>query len=195
MEETEDAVSRNFWNALEKMDASDRFVVRETPIDSSYQKFTTARGYIQLSEAAWFYEELVMSKKVSARMNPDVITLLKRGMKVGRPRYYWASVVRLESILAFGRLLKGVDVLAVPTTRVVAPKLEDVVGKEAGRLRRMLLQNTEVFNLCGFPAVSVPTNPGKGELPTAIQFACGLGEDADVLGTADLAMRAIAGRN
>ena len=112
-------------------------------------------------------------------------------MQVGQVRYLGANLVRLESIRVFGRLLKGLDVLAMPTTRVVAPRLDDVLGKEAGRLRRLLLQNTEVFNLCGFPALSIPSNPGSAELPTAIQLACGLGEDELALRAGDLAMRAI----
>ena len=124
-------------------------------------------------------------------MNPDVLTLLKRGLRVGQLRYFGANLVRLESVRVFGRLLKGMDVLAMPTTRVTAPRLSDVFGKEAGDLRRQLLQNTEVFNLCGFPALSVPSNPGAAELPTATQFTCGLGEDDLVLRVGERAMEAI----
>jgi aspartyl-tRNA(Asn)/glutamyl-tRNA(Gln) amidotransferase subunit A len=190
-DEVEAKVSKNFWRAIDRMEASGDFAAVEVLTDSSYERFTRARGDIQLKEAAWFYEELVNSEKVAARMNADVLTLLDRGMRVGQVRYLGANLVRLESIRVFGRLLKGLDVLAMPTTRVVAPRLDDVMGKEAGRLRRLLLQNTEVFNLCGFPAISIPSNPGSAELPTAIQLACGLGEDELALRAGDLAMRAI----
>ena len=111
---------------------------------------------------------------------------------MGKVRYFGANLVRLESIRVFGRLLKGLDVLATPTTRIAAPRLEDVLGNEAGSLRRLLLQNLEVFNLCGFPALSVPSNPGTSELPTGIQLACRLGEDALALRAGELAMRAVA---
>jgi aspartyl-tRNA(Asn)/glutamyl-tRNA(Gln) amidotransferase subunit A len=190
-EETEGRVSKNFWRAVDRMEASGDFQAVEVPTDSSYERFTRARGAIQLKEAAWFYEELVTSERVAKKMNADVLTLLRRGMQVGQVRYLGANLLRLESIRVFGRLLKGLDVLAMPTTRVVAPRLDDVLGKEAGRLRRLLLQNTEVFNLCGFPALSIPSNPGSAELPTAMQLACGLGEDQLVLRAGDLAMRAI----
>jgi Asp-tRNA(Asn)/Glu-tRNA(Gln) amidotransferase A subunit family amidase len=56
----------------------------------------------------------------------------------------------------------------------------------------MLLQNTEAFNLCGFPALSIPSNPGAAELPTGMQLVCGLGEDTVALRAGELAMRAIA---
>jgi aspartyl-tRNA(Asn)/glutamyl-tRNA(Gln) amidotransferase subunit A len=193
LDDTEEGVSRNFWRAIDRIEASEDFAVADVPTDPSYERFTTARGAIQLREAAWFYEELVRSRKVAARMNSDVLTLLRRGLRVGQVRYLGANLVRLESIRVFGRLLKKVDALAMPTTRVAAPRLADVMGNEAGRLRRLLLQNTEVFNLCGFPALSIPTNPGAAELPTAMQLACGLGEDALALRAGELAMRAIAG--
>jgi aspartyl-tRNA(Asn)/glutamyl-tRNA(Gln) amidotransferase subunit A len=192
LDETEEKVARNFWRALDRMKASEGFSVVEVPTDSSYERFTTARAAIQLREAAWFYEELVKSKRIASHMNADVVTLLRRGVHVGQIRYLGANLVRLESVRVFGRLLKGLDALAMPTTRMAAPRLADIAGKEAGRLRKLLLQNTEVFNLSGFPALSIPTNPGGGELPTAIQFACGLGEDPLALQIGELAMRAIA---
>lgn len=191
LDETEEKVSRNFWSAVDRMEASEGFTIVEVPTDSSYERFTRARGAIQLREAAWFYEELVESKKVAAQMNSDVVTLLRRGLRMGQIRYFSANLIRLESIRVFGGLMKGLDALAMPTVRMVAPKLGDVVGNETGRLRRLLLQNTEVFNLCGFPALSVPSNPGAADLPTAIQFACKLGEDELALQIGDLAMRAI----
>jgi aspartyl-tRNA(Asn)/glutamyl-tRNA(Gln) amidotransferase subunit A len=192
-EGAEEKVSKNFWRAMDLMEASGRFSVAEIRADPSFERFTMARGRIQLREAAWFYGELVNSKEIAAKMNSDVVTLLRRGQKFGNLRYFEANLVRLESIRAFGRLLKEVDVLAMPTTRVVAPRIKEVSGNESGALRKLLLQNTEMFNLCGFPALSVPSNPGRGELPTSVQFACGLGDDASLLEAGDLAVKAIAG--
>lgn len=193
LDDLERSVARNFWRAVERMEASGEFVRVDLPTDSSFDRFTRARGGIQLREAAWFYRELVESKRISSRMNPDVVTLLRRGLRVGEVRYMGANLVRLESVRVFGRLLKEADVIVMPTTRVQAPRLDKVLGNEAGDLRRLLLQNTEVFNLCGFPALSIPTNPGSAELPTALQLAGGLGEDALVLEAGERAMRAIAG--
>ncbi|MDA4116736.1 MAG: amidase [Thaumarchaeota archaeon] len=192
VEGSEERVSRNFWTAMERMGESGDFEVVEVAADSSHERFGRARGAIQLKEAAWFYEKLVESKAEARHMNPDVLTLLKRGLRIGQLRYLGANLVRLESIRVFGRLLKGIDALAMPTTMVTAPRLSDVVGNEVGDLRRHLLQNTEVFNLCGFPALSVPSNPGATDLPTAIQFSCGLGEDDKVLRVGQAAMNAVA---
>lgn len=192
LEETEKKVAKNFWKALDAIEASDRFSIVELPTDPSYERFTRARGAIQLSEAAWFYGPLVRSGAVARRMNPDVVTLLRRGMAIGRVRQMGANLVRLESTRVFGGLLKGLDALATPTTRISAPKLNDVLGNEAGNLRRLLLQNLEVFNLCGFPALSIPSNPRGDEMPTGIQLACRSGEDVLALRVGELAEQAIA---
>jgi len=192
-DEVDKRVEKDFWDSMGKMEGSGDFEVAEVPTDSSFQRFTSARAAIQLREAGWFFEELATSREISSKMNADVVTLLKRGLRVGEPRYLAANLTRLESIQVFGRLLQGRDVLAVPTTRVPAPKLEDVLGKEAGNLRKLLLQNTEMFNLNGFPALSIPANPNSSGLPTGLQLAGRLGDDDLVLRAGELAERAIAG--
>lgn len=194
LDETDEPVARDFWRALDRMEGSGRFSVAEVPTGQDFERFTRARAVIQLKEAAWFYEELVRSRRVSAKMNPDVVTLLKRGLGFGQVRYLEASLARLESIRVFDGLLKGLDVLATPTTSVSAPKLDDVFGRESGRLRRLLLRNLEIFNLCGFPALSICANPGSGRLPTGIQLAGRLGDDLAVLRAGRLAAKAIEGR-
>lgn len=193
LEETEERVARDYWRALGRMEASGRFSVEEVPTGRDYERFMRARGVIQLKEASWFYKELVRSKAASSKMNPDVVTLLRRGLGLGDLRYMEADLVRLESIRVFGGLLEGLDVLATPTTSVTAPRIEDVIGKEAGRLRRLLLRNLEVFNLCGFPALSIPANPGSGGLPSGIQLVGRLWEDSSVLRAGRLAAEAISG--
>jgi aspartyl-tRNA(Asn)/glutamyl-tRNA(Gln) amidotransferase subunit A len=192
LEETEERVARDFWRALDLMEASGRFSLTRIPTDPGYARFTNARGAIQLKEAAWFYKELVDDEETASKMNPDVVTLLRRGQRFGDMRYLRAELGRLESIRVFGRMLKEVDLLATPTTRITAPKVKDVLGKEAGRLRVLLLQNLEIFNLCGFPALSIPSNPGAGTLPTGIQLVGGLGEDGSLLAASLLAAKAIA---
>lgn len=194
LDETDEEVARDFWRALERMEGSERFSVAEVPTTPDFERFMRARAVIQLKEAAWFYEELVRSRDTSAKMNPDVVTLLKRGLGFGQVRYLEASLARLESIRVFEGLLEGLDVLATPTTSVPAPRLEDVIGKESGRLRRLLLRNLEAFNLCGFPALSIRANPGSSRLPTGIQLAGRLRDDWSVLKAGRLAAKAIAGR-
>jgi aspartyl-tRNA(Asn)/glutamyl-tRNA(Gln) amidotransferase subunit A len=192
-DEVDRTVERDFWVAMNRMEGSGAFEVEEVQIDPSFQRFTAARAAIQLREAGWFYEELATKDSISSKMNADVVTLLRRGLSVSEPHYLAANLIRLESIQVFGRLLEERDLLAMPTTRVAAPKLDEVLGNEAGNLRKLLLSNTEAFNLNGFPALSIPANPRSSGLPTGLQLAGRLGDDRLVLRAGELAERAIAG--
>jgi aspartyl-tRNA(Asn)/glutamyl-tRNA(Gln) amidotransferase subunit A len=193
LEGAEPSVSRSFWRAVEMMKGSGRFVVEEVETGPEFARYGIARGTILVREGSWFYDEIISSKGAEEHMDAGVLALLRRGLKTADLRYFQANLVRLESIRAVGRLLKGVDAVATPTTGIVAPRLDEVVGKEAGEVRQLLIRNTEVFNLCGFPAVSVPSNPGSRDLPTGLQLACPAGEDRRTLLVGAEALMAIVG--
>lgn len=94
---------------------------------------------------------------------------------------YYAKAQRVRRRVTQGvdDALDGVDVLAGPTTPMVAPAwdgenyLEDSTLDEAVR-------TTGPFNLTGHPAVSVPCGTSEG-LPVGLQFIGAHGDDAGVL--------------
>ncbi|MDA4133872.1 MAG: amidase family protein, partial [Thaumarchaeota archaeon] len=102
-------------------------------------------------------------------------------------QYMRSLNLRTESTSAMSGLLKGLDALLMPTTLIVAPKVEEALGKETGELRSMLLRNTELFNMSGLPALSMPMQRRHSLLPTGLQVVGGPGSDAVVLGVAEMA--------
>jgi aspartyl-tRNA(Asn)/glutamyl-tRNA(Gln) amidotransferase subunit A len=193
LEGAERTVLRNFWRAIDRMGESERFEAVEVEAGPEYARYGVARVAILLKEAAWFYGQMVASKDARERMSSDVLTLLRRGLRTGELRYLDANLVRLEAMNALGRVFKEVDIIAVPTTRITAPRMAEVTGSEAGEIRQLLLRNVELFNLCGLPAVSVPSNPGSEGLPTGLQLACRAWEDSTTLLAGAEALKAIAG--
>ena len=149
-------VSRDFWRAIDLLKESGEFEVQDIPVEEDYRRFTRGRAIITLKEAAWFYESLLQSLETRKKMHADVLTLMDRGTKIGMIQYMNSINLRLELIHSMSRLLRGIDAMLMPTCLVVAPKIEAVVGKEAGQLRSLILRNTELFNLSGMPAVSLP---------------------------------------
>lgn len=180
------AVSKGFWRALDAVsnagsDVRPVEIVRDIEIDAAeFARYSRARANIMFREGGWFYERILRSPEERGRVHSDVLALLDRGLKMGELEYMYCLNVRNLAIHSGTRLFKGVDALLMPTCLIVAPRLEDIQGKETGQIRSLLLRNTEFFNTCGFPALSVPTNADQmspSSLPTSIQVIGMFGED------------------
>jgi aspartyl-tRNA(Asn)/glutamyl-tRNA(Gln) amidotransferase subunit A len=181
LDQADEHVSKNFWKGIDRMRKSDRFEIKEDKRPLNFKRFSWARGIIQLREASWFYEEIISTPKSRRTMHKDVLELLDKGRRVGMTAYMQAELRRIESIHAMTALLRGFDVMLVPTVQIVAPRIDEVVGRETGDVRPILLKNTQLFNLCGFPALSLPTNAGSAALPTSLQIIGRFGEDDTVV--------------
>jgi amidase len=85
----------------------------------------------------------------------------------------------------------AIDVLLLPTTADLPPRTGQIDGRtEAFDLDRWNEESygyapyTEVFNVTGQPAISLPLAVSSGGLPIGVQFAAPLGEDARLLALA-----------
>jgi aspartyl-tRNA(Asn)/glutamyl-tRNA(Gln) amidotransferase subunit A len=93
------------------------------------------------------------------------------------------------------RAVEHVDLLALPTVPIVAPRLGTREVAVRGRmlpLRDVLTRNVRVFNSLGWPALAVPCPVAAGELPVSLQLVGRPGEDALVLGAGLALERALA---
>jgi aspartyl-tRNA(Asn)/glutamyl-tRNA(Gln) amidotransferase subunit A len=181
-EDCDKSVSRAFWKTIEKMTETGQFeIVRNIDIPD-HSRFSRIRKSIQVKEAGWFYEELVTDPEKRKLVRPDVLGFLDKGRMTGMLEYMMSSVERLHMISKMAGVFKAVDFLAMPTCLAVAPRLEEILGKEAGSIRLKLVRNTEPFNLCGFPSLSLPTHDlGSSFLPTAIEISGNAGSDIPLI--------------
>ncbi len=86
---------------------------------------------------------------------------------------------------------KDFDALLLPTTAEHAPRIGQIDGRTAAfDLNRWNADSygyapyTEIFNVTGQPAISLPLAMSRSGLPIGIQFAAPLGEDARLLALA-----------
>ena len=179
-------VSKDFWGSIDALKSSGDFRVKEVPVEDDFARFARARAIIQLREGAWFYESLLNSPETRKLMHADVLTLLDRGAKFEMLRYMHSLGLIYTAIRSTMRLFRNADVIAMPSSLIVAPRIDDVLGKETGSLRTLLLRNSELFNLTGLPGLSLPMQK-KGRLPTGMQIVGRAGEDEQVLAAAESA--------
>jgi aspartyl-tRNA(Asn)/glutamyl-tRNA(Gln) amidotransferase subunit A len=83
--------------------------------------------------------------------------------------------------------LHGCDALVLPTLPIPAPPLGastvDVAGVRQP-VRAMMLRLTQLFNLTGHPAISLPIGDTSAGLPCALQLVGRLNDTEDLLATA-----------
>jgi Asp-tRNAAsn/Glu-tRNAGln amidotransferase A subunit and related amidases len=161
-------VEKAFWRAVEALEGIGG-LRDEVFIDAA--KYSSARAAILLSEAAANYYDYLRS--AADYMGRDVATLLSAGVALPAAAYITAKRVKEEATQFFGSLLKRYDVVVSPTTATEAVPIEEAASVA---VRPRLLAYTELFNLTGHPAISVPAPASS--LPVGLQIAA---RDEDVL--------------
>lgn len=164
-------VEKSFWHAVEVIREAGFAVLEDLEI-WGFEKISRTRLTIQLAEAFWFYQDLVKDPQKRKLVGKDVLGFLERGAKIGKMEQMVSSSERISLISNVSRSLQEVDFIVMPTCLTTAPKLDDVIGKEAGSIRKQLVRNTELFNICGFPSLTIPANRlDSSELPTGIEIS------------------------
>jgi aspartyl-tRNA(Asn)/glutamyl-tRNA(Gln) amidotransferase subunit A len=99
---------------------------------------------------------------------------------------------RAELALAMDARLADLDVLAMPTTPIVAPLIAEVAAPdEFARRNALLLRNTSIWNFFDCCAISLPL-PRQGGLPAGLMLVARNGHDRRLLRIAAAVEKAFA---
>ena len=102
---------------------------------------------------------------------------LERARNISAADYIWMVNERAALIRAMDARLADIDVLAMPTTPIVAPTLDEVATPENfARKNATLLRNTSMVNFFNLCAISLPL-PREGGLPTGLMLIVRNGHD------------------
>lgn len=141
----------------------------------------TAAAPIASIEAAEVHADWLDAQ--ASRFDPRVRARIERGRSVSAAAYIRMMRRREALVAAFDRRLAPLDVLALPTTAISAPRI-DALAEDADftRTNVMMLRNTMVANLFGLTAISLPM-PGL-ERPAGFMLLARRGHDRRLLAIA-----------
>jgi aspartyl-tRNA(Asn)/glutamyl-tRNA(Gln) amidotransferase subunit A len=157
-----------FENALDCLRACGATIVPRTVqgTEAIVETYTS----ISLAEAAHWHAPTLDSR--GSEYQPPVRERLERGRAIRAVSYFRAMDVREQLTRAVDAALDGCDALVLPTLPIVAPLLGSVDvtmdNGDALPVRAAMLRLTQLFNITGHPAISLPiASPG---LPVGMQL-------------------------
>ena len=100
-----------------------------------------------------------------ARYTEDVRDQLDEARGVSGVEYMQAQRYRADLQQRMQQLLARVDVLALPTSKVLAPRPD-----QSEEMLLVLSENCVPWSLLGFPAISLPCGAGEGNLPVGLEL-------------------------
>jgi aspartyl-tRNA(Asn)/glutamyl-tRNA(Gln) amidotransferase subunit A len=177
-------VKRAIHGALERLRAAGVTVTAaDVPLGASVPEI-----YVEtvLPEAAFWHGRFLDTR--GDDYTPLVRSRLLSGREIPAVRYFAAREKRAELRRQVDTALDGCDALLLPSLPIVAPPLGapeiaiDPSGDGRVPVRSAMLKHTQLFNLTGHPAISLPI--ASAGLPVGLQLVGRLNDTAALLAVA-----------
>ena len=141
-----------------------------------------AGNQIAWAEATHYHQQAGWFPARSAEYGDDVRTRLAMGAQVPATTYLTALEAREKFIqqLHLAMADAGIDALAVPTTPITAPQIDQEsirIGETDHSTRALLLRTNRPANLAGLPAITVPIGFTPSGLPIGLQLIAAVADE------------------
>ncbi|HET9832678.1 MAG TPA: amidase, partial [Vicinamibacterales bacterium] len=166
----DDEVARVFDEAIDTLRrAGVRVATASIP-----HAYATAAVYLKIAPREAFKQHQQTLGSMPDKYTPAV----RRRLELGRaiPEEEFVQALDVQAVLRdeVNAILADCDALVLPTLPIPAPKLgaETVrVGLVEETVRALTLRNTQLFNLTGHPAISLPCGKTREGMPVGLQLA------------------------
>ncbi len=179
----EDSVRAAFEAAIESLSRAGA-VVHPISIPDA-PKIAAAYVPIVFRESWAWHQRFI--EQTPDRYTTAVRTRLEMGRAVSADDYAGAMQIRERLKNEVESALADVDAMAMPSMAVTAPLLgttDITFGGGTEPVRSVMLRLTQLFNITGHPAVTVPIPVASGALPAGLQLAGARGHTARLLAAA-----------
>ncbi len=141
--------------------------------------------HLQLPEASAYHARMLEA-------NPDLYTApVRQRLEMGRyvlAEDYVRARAGAEALRGeVDAALEDVDALVLPTVPITAQPIGSTtltIGGQAYPVRALMLRLTQLFNITGHPAISLPCRRSGGGLPVGLQLVGRRGRTPDLLALA-----------
>jgi aspartyl-tRNA(Asn)/glutamyl-tRNA(Gln) amidotransferase subunit A len=187
LEDAEPDVVAQFRRAVDAL-AGQGVIIEEiaTPSAADFDLGVLMGLVVSRCEAAAYHQ--AFAHRADRYATQAVYEQLDEATQVSAVTYLQAQRCRADFRRRMLGLLTGYDGLLMPTTRVAAPKSEDVE-----QYFLILSQNCIPWSFIGFPVLSVPCGLTQAGLPVGAQLVTGPLEDGRLLALGAALERALAG--
>jgi aspartyl-tRNA(Asn)/glutamyl-tRNA(Gln) amidotransferase subunit A len=175
LENLDETVDLKFSDAVARLNKAGAHISEEklSLLDEMAQ--VNSKGGVQPAEAFAIHRDL-LSRRADA-VDPNVRVRLERARSISAADYIDMVRERARLIRMMDSRIADVDVMAWPTTPIVAPTMQEVAAPdEFARKNAMLLRNTVIVNFFDLCAISVPIPRGSG-LPAGFMLVARNGQD------------------
>jgi aspartyl-tRNA(Asn)/glutamyl-tRNA(Gln) amidotransferase subunit A len=191
LENLDETVAKRFPQAIDALEKAGCRLSNEKLALLDGMAKVNSRGGIQPAEAFTVHRDRLDRR--GADIDANVRMRLERARSIGAADYIEMVNERAALIAAMDARLADIDVLALPTTPMVAPTIEEMTPPDVfARKNAMLLRNTSMWNFFDCCAISLPL-PREGGLPTGLMLVARNGHDRRLFRIAAAVERAIAG--
>ncbi|BAT59651.1 biuret hydrolase [Variibacter gotjawalensis] len=188
----EDEVTKAFNDGLDILRKAGA-IIEETPfplLDEMIEANKT--GGFPVPEALQIHRENLKTR--GDDFDQNVRARIERGSAMSAADYIELMQTRSRLVPAMDAWMSGVDVLALPATPIVAPKIADIDKdtKAFVKANVALLSITSIFNFFDNCGISIPLPRPNGALPVGLMLIARNGRDRDLFRVAAGVERAFA---